>query len=151
MQLVPAGFLIREARAADLPQVLELAKRSGFPMAEGDFAQRLEEIFRQPQHRIFLAADEKGAVKAWIHVHVRYGIEFDPTGELGSFILEPDCRRSKLGAMLVAEAEKWCTHVGCFRLVTRVSPHNPHAQEFYLHQGFSQVKEQKVLQRLIRR
>jgi GNAT superfamily N-acetyltransferase len=151
MQSMPAGFSIREAHAADLPSVLDLAKRSGFPIAPGDFTQRLEEIFRQGNHRIFLAIDAAGKVRAWLHVHVRLGMESDPSGELGSFVLDAECRRTKLGVALVAEAERWCVHVGCCRLVTRVPLGNQDAHDFYAHQGFSQVKEQKVLQRLIRR
>jgi N-acetylglutamate synthase-like GNAT family acetyltransferase len=151
MQLVPTGFSIREAHAADLPGVLDLAKRSGFPIASADFTQRVEEIFRQTNHRIFLAIDDAGKVRAWLHVHVRLGVETDPSGELGSFVLDAECRRSKLGIALVAEAERWCVHVGCFRLVTRVPLGNQDAHDFYAHQGFSQIKEQKVMQRLIRR
>ncbi len=151
MQSIPVGFSIREAHAADLSGVLDLAQRSGFPIAASDFTQRLEEIFRQTNHRIFLAIDEGGKVRAWLHVHVRLGVESNPSGELGSFVLDADCRRTKIGVALVGEAERWCVHVGCFRLMARVPLNNQDAYDFYAHQGFSQVKEQKVLQRLIRR
>ncbi len=151
MQLLPTGFTLREAYISDLSGVIELAKRSGFPISQGDFTQRVQEIFRQTDHRIFLAVDESAQVRAWLHVHVRYGLEFNPTGELGSFVLDPDCRRTKIGPALVAEAEKWCVHSGCFRLVTRIPTENQDAFDFFSHQGFTQIKEQIVMQRLVRR
>ncbi|MER6361958.1 GNAT family N-acetyltransferase [Kitasatospora sp. NPDC001527] len=69
------------------------------------------------------------------------GVPGDGSAELISMWVGPRARGRGVGALLIAEIERWAARRGLATLRLAVMPHNPHARALYERTGFTDTGE----------
>lgn len=135
----------RPASPEDATQLLELLEALGYAATERDLAERLRQIEGQG-HRVFVAEKEGevvGCVQALIDIRLAEG----RVGEIVSLVVKPPARGSGIGKGLLQTATEWLQARGCAQIRVRANENRAEAHQFYLAQGFAEIKRQKVFLR----
>ncbi len=138
---------IRPARIDDAPQLAALATQLGYPSSPAEIAARLRAIFADPSHVVFVADLPGSGARAFAHVHSGIALESGPRAELLGLVTDAALRSRGLGALLVAEAERWARTRGLGTLCVRCNVVRPDAHRFYERLGFQCSKTQKYFRK----
>jgi len=84
-----------------------------------------------------------------MHVFLAFRVESDPFAEIGGFVVTEQHRGRGIGRLLLVAAEDWAKNHGIKKLRVRTRSTRLDAQVFYERLGFSQTKEQPVLDKSI--
>ena len=135
----------RTASPEDVTQLLELLEALGYAANERDLGQRLRQIEGQG-HRVFVAEKDGelvGCVQALIDIRLAEG----RVGEVVSLVVKPPARGTGIGQGLLHEATEWLQAMGCSQIRVRANTIRAEAHQFYIAQGFSETKTQKIFLR----
>lgn len=95
-----------------------------------------------------LVAETGGVVVGWVEVFVHGGILGGTDGaEISGLVVEEGLRGRGIGAALVRAAEEWARARGHARIRVRSNVKRERAHEFYLREGYREVKRQAVFER----
>src|SRR5215467_15776939 len=97
---------IRRARLSDVSAVAELSGQLGYPASEGEMADRLARLIRQPRFgAVLVAEDSAGRIVGWLHVSVTPLLEVCLRAEVNGLVVAAGQRSLGSGARLLEAAE----------------------------------------------
>ena len=132
---------IRPAVATDAEAIARLCGELGYPATAFDIEVRRGAIEHLTEHALFVA-DVDGEVLGWLHACVAHGIEYDRCVEIRGLVVDERARGRRLGAGLLAEAERWALSLGIRTVRVRSRESRERAHRFYLREGYEIAKRQ---------
>jgi len=143
----PLAPQIRQAQMDDAPQIATLATQLGYPSSPEEISARLRSILSDPAHVVYVADVPGSGARGFAHVHAGIALESGPRAELLGLVTDAALRSRGLGALLVAEAERWARARGFDSLCVRCNVVRAHAHRFYERLGFQCSKTQKYFRK----
>jgi GNAT superfamily N-acetyltransferase len=140
-------MIIRASIPKDADAISSLSSQLGYPLPPGEVAPLQASLLQLPDHRVFVAEDEEGRVRGWVHVFISRRLFVPPFAELGGIVVENTNRRSGIGSALLAKAEEWASEVGCLVFRIRTNTKRIDADLFYRDLGYKLSKTQSVYQK----
>jgi N-acetylglutamate synthase-like GNAT family acetyltransferase len=130
---------IRDARLSDAPQLAALMCELGYETTTAEMPRRLRSILKDTRFRTFVAEVDNqisGVIGTLTHASHEHN---DPSGKIVALVVSTKQRRSGIGRLLIAAAEKDFTNRGVTRvsLTTRFTREDAH--EFYAALGYSKT------------
>jgi GNAT superfamily N-acetyltransferase len=138
---------IRQAELDDAEALAALATQLGYPASAAEIRARLQSIFPDPAHVVYVAEVPGSGPRAFAHVHAGMALESGPRAELLGLVTDATMRSRGLGALLVAEAERWARAKGFETLCVRCNVVRADAHRFYERLGFQCSKTQKYFRK----
>jgi len=127
---------IRPITAADAPAVAALSGELGYETEAGDMVARLAAVLAAPEHAVFAAEGDDGAVLGWVHVGARL-LLIDPLSAfVEGLVVAPRERRRGVGRALMAAAEDWARDRGALVIRLRSAASREDAHAFYRELGY---------------
>jgi GNAT superfamily N-acetyltransferase len=143
-----AAFTIRRARASDPEDLARLSTELGYPMTPEEASARLSEIADHADHAL-LVAEARGRVVAWLQVTLPRIFESPRQAEIAGLVVEEEARGLGIGTALVSAAARWARERQCSALRVRSNVIRERAHAFYRRAGFSEIKTQRVFEKLL--
>ncbi len=140
---------IRRATLDDAPFLAALSTELGYPTSSAAAKDRLPPVLGSDDHAVIVAALPDGTVVGWIHVFLALRVESDRFAELGGFVVSEPQRRRGIGKLLLAAAEAWAAGRGVGKLRVRSRTSRADAKLFYERLGFSETKQQRVMDKAL--
>ncbi len=135
---------IRQACAADVDAIAELAKLLGPRSSRDIISDHLGAFEKDPSHYVLVAEDCDGEIVGWLHVFERRVLTSGCVAEIAGIVVSPMHRRCGIGSDLIRAADEWATRRDCGVLITRSDARNQATQVFYPQAGLDAVKPQVV-------
>ena len=145
------NFDIREARAGDMPRVLELIKELAVFEKEPDAVEVKSEDLEQHgfgDNKLFqcFVAEVDGQVEGMALVYPRYSTWKGPVVHLEDLIIDKKMRGSGLGTALLDQVVKYSYELGVKRISWEVLDWNEPAISFYEAKGAKVLRDWDVVQ-----
>lgn len=134
---------IRRAQMDDAEPLATLSTQLGYPSSAAELSARLRAILPDPAHVVFVAEVPGAGPRGFAHLHVGVALQSGERVELLGLVTDAALRSRGLGALLVAEAERWTRDKGFQTLCVRCNVVRPDAHRFYERLGFECSKTQK--------
>ncbi|OGO33713.1 MAG: hypothetical protein A2Z16_00420 [Chloroflexi bacterium RBG_16_54_18] len=141
---------IRQASTADITEIVELSDQLGYPTNVDLVSHRLAEILNKPEHVVWIAELESGAVVGWVHVTRTTWLEIDPFAEIGGLVVDAAHRSQGIGKALLDKAEAWALENSLSSLRVRSNVIRSRAHHFYEEAGYNIIKSQHVFEKKLR-
>ena len=141
------GPRIRHAQLEDAERLASLATQLGYPSTTEEIAARLKRIRLDPSDAVFVADVPGRGASGFAHMHAGIALESGPRAELVGLVTDAGLRSRGLGALLVAEAERWARSKGFASLCVRCNVVRADAHRFYERLGFQCSKTQKYFRK----
>jgi len=127
------------------PDVQRLSEQLGYPLSVTEIENNIKEVMNAEDHTAFIAF-HNGKVVGWIHAFKCVFLESNPFIEIGGLVVDEEHRGKGVGKKLIEKIREWsmAKDVHCIRVRSNVKRKEAH--QFYLNNGFTEVKEQKVFQ-----
>ncbi|HWI93357.1 MAG TPA: GNAT family N-acetyltransferase [Flavisolibacter sp.] len=125
--------------------VQKLSQQLGYALFLNEVENNIKEVILSTDH-IALVAVVDGEVAGWIHAFKAIFLESNPFVEVGGLVVDENYRSQGIGKKLVEQIKQWCTEQKISTLRVRSQVKRKEAHQFYLNNGFSEIKEQKVFQ-----
>jgi GNAT superfamily N-acetyltransferase len=132
---------VRPAEARDAGRIAELFVQLGYPDAPAGLAQRLTALQANGAAEVLVA--ESGArvlgvlvMNVFSPLHVAR-----PWAVISSLVVDQDTRSGGVGAALIARAQQAAEARGCAHLELSCSERRTRAHDFYVSQGFQEVRK----------
>ncbi len=130
------SFTIRPARPEDAPAIQPLLTTLGYPDADAALAARLQTLLGAPDAAVLLA--EQGAVLGVLALHWTMMLHLpDPVARIGTLVVAEEARGRRIGAALVAAAERLALEKGCTRIELTSGRSRTQAHAFYERLGYT--------------
>ena len=142
-----AATRIRPARGEDAARLADLATQLGYPSTAEDIAARLRQIQADPSDAVFVAEVPGRGACGFAHMHAGIALESGPRAELVGLVTDASLRSRGLGALLVAEGERWARFRGFTNMCVRCNVVRADAHRFYERLGFQCSKTQKYFRK----
>lgn len=144
-------FIIREAKAADMPQVLALVKELAVFEKEGNAVEvTVDDLIADGYgaKRLFhcFVAEAESEIVGMALVYPRYSTWKGPVIHLEDLIVTKKMRGSGLGSELLAEVVKYAERLGVKRISWEVLDWNEPAIKFYESKGAKVMRDWDVVQ-----
>lgn len=131
----------RNYKDKDIKVVQGLLYELGYPLSEPELQKNIYEIIKQ--RGVILVAEDGGEVVGSVCVVIDARLAEGVYAEIVSLVVSQPARGKGIGKNLVKEAELWATQkVGKMRV--RANEIRSSAHAFYITQGYSQSKTQKI-------
>jgi GNAT superfamily N-acetyltransferase len=137
---------IRPARASDAATIARLCGELGYAATAVDIEVRRGAIEHSAEH-VLLVAEADGEVTGWLHACVAHAIEHERCVEIRGLVVDERARGQRVGAALVAAAERWARTLGIMRVRVRSRDTRERAHRFYEREGYTVVKMSKVFEK----
>lgn len=127
------------------PAIQKLSQQLGYPLSTHEIEKNITEVISKNDHATFVAI--MGAeVVGWVHAFRSVFLESNPFVEIGGLVVDENHRGKGIGKKLVERIKQWCREkeVSTFRVRSQLKRKEAH--QFYLRNGFAEIKEQKVFQ-----
>jgi GNAT superfamily N-acetyltransferase len=131
----------------DTSEIAALASQLGYPVGDEDARTYLRDIDKDPDHALFVAQSESGAIIGWIHVFRTRRAFTKPHAEVGGLVVDENHRGMGVGGALLEESEQWARREGCSTLLVRSNVVRERARDFYQGAGYSLSKQQNVFKK----
>ena len=127
---------IRPATLADAQALVALMEQLGYPTTAPELEQRLKNIFAQDNYQTLVAVCD-GHVVGMIGLCVRLQYEAnDPYGQIMALVVAQEYRGQRIGARLVAEAERWLQDHRAGRILVNSANTRHATHRFYERLGY---------------
>lgn len=136
---------IRTIREDDLAAVNKLSEQLGYPQSEAATASYISAVLNSSDDYACVAL-EADRIVGWVHGFKTRRIETGTFIEIGGLVVDNECRGKGIGKLLVAAVRNWCQEQGINTLKVRSNVIRQDAHRFYIHQDFTETKEQKVFE-----
>jgi len=134
---------IRRAKAEDVKAITVISREFGYEPTEDEVAASIHDLLPRTDH-IVLVAEDDGAVIAWGHGRINRHIEIARHAELVGLVVTRANRSQGVGSKIVRAVEQWAREQGESSLRVRSSVVRERAHQFYLREGYSELKQQKT-------
>jgi len=138
---------VRLAGSGDLPAIVALCDQLGYPAVEEQVRQRLQQIEQNEDHAVYVVERPGVGVVGWVHVYVRPMLIVGDQAEIGGLVVDESCRRSGVGLLLLARAERWARERDHSGITVRSNAVREGAHAFYRDAGYGEVKVQRVFRK----
>jgi aminoglycoside 6'-N-acetyltransferase I len=141
----PAGFAVRPYRDRDLEEWLRL-RRALWPELSAPAVDQPEDAavwLRRPDAAVFVAERPTGGLAGFVEVGERVyadGCDTSPVAYLEGWFVDPDLRKSGMGAALVRAAEAWARERGYKEFASDALLDNTTSHAAHLALGFTEVE-----------
>ena len=139
---------IRPVREQDYLAVNDLTAQLGYNLPADLTLANIRHILTNSDEHILVACLEDKVI-GWIQVSCFVRLESGPLCEIVGLIVDGQHRSQGVGQLLVRHAMHWSGQKHCRRLRVRSNAVRTATHAFYLHAGFSEIKEQKVFEKTI--
>ncbi len=140
---------IRAARNDDAESLAALATQLGYPTDTETMRRRLDRVRELRVGEVFVGTDASGRVVGWAHGVPRLGLEDEPYVELAGLVVDESARGGGVGAALLRAVEAWTRDQGYARVRVRSNAIRERAHRFYLREGYSEAKQQKLFNKIV--
>ena len=137
------SITLREARAEDLPAVLELYAQPGMDdgrvLTEEQALALFAEFARYPSYRLFVACDERdGCVVGSYALLIMHNLAHrgTPSAIAEDVVVAPDRQGQGIGRRMMAHAVEQARQAGCYKLALSSNRKREAAHAFYESLGF---------------
>jgi GNAT superfamily N-acetyltransferase len=139
---------IRDAKTEDAGWLAELSTQLGYPTTAREVGVRLSKYEGSADERVIVAVDGKTVV-GWTSAAVVDHFYIPRYMEISGLVVDSKSRSRGVGALLIAEVERWAAEkrLGMVRLRTNVVRVDAH--RFYERRGFSRTKTQYTYEKLV--
>jgi len=144
MSAQPATSRMRRATAEDAAEIARLTGELGYAASAEEILHRLRTLTPDASQLVLVMELAPGKLGAWMHAGERLTLESGLRTEIIGLVVDAACRRRKLGATLVAEAERWARQRGAPALAVRSNATRIESHEFYPALGFARSKTQHL-------
>lgn len=127
------------------PAVQKLSQQLGYALFLNEIENNIKDVILSDDH-IALVAIVDEEVAGWIHAFKAVFLESNPFIEIGGLVVDENYRSKGIGKKLVERIKQWCVEKQISILRVRSQVKRKEAHQFYLDNGFSEIKEQKVFQ-----
>ena len=127
------------------PAVQKLSQQLGYPLFLNEIENNIKEVILSDDH-IALVAIVDEEVAGWIHAFKAVFLESNPFIEIGGLVVDENYRGKGIGKKLVESIKQWCVEKQISILRVRSQVKRKEAHQFYMNNGFTEIKEQKVFQ-----
>jgi len=134
-------IIYRSPIASDSDQLHSLYVELGYEINAKDLLYRL---VRSYAHYKIIIAELREIVIGVIEVQINARLTEGRVGEIVSFVISSDYRGQGIGKKLLSLALKYFDESGCDAYVVRANIKRLDAHDFYVSQGFKEIKTQKV-------
>ncbi len=135
----------REAQWTDAAALSRLSQQLGYPITEAAIKQNLIAILQNGNERVLVAVHAKEVI-GWIYVFKKITLESGSFCEIGGLVVDEQSRNKGIGRKLLEDAIQWAREKGDHSLRVRSNVKRKDAHRFYLQQGFTEIKEQKIFE-----
>lgn len=135
----------RTASVDDSNSIRLLSAQLGYEISLADTEANIREVLTSKDHVAFVAVDNEKVI-GWVHAFPTRTIESLPFVELAGLIVDENYRSKGIGKILVERIKEWCIEKNILHLRVRSNVKRKEAHEFYMNNGFTEIKEQKVFQ-----
>jgi len=136
---------IREAIDEDASSIASLSDQLGYTISVEATLQNLQIVNQSPNEMIRVAVHEQKVV-GWIHVFLAVRLESASFCEIGGLVVDQQHRRLGIAKQLIDHIKPWCKKKGANILRVRSNIKRTEAHQFYIQNGFSELKQQKVFE-----
>jgi aminoglycoside 6'-N-acetyltransferase I len=116
------NLIVRPLRESDLSGWFRLRRLLWDGLEEGEHKAEMLDIYEHSDSQLVLVAESgEGGLIGFLEASIRPFVEdchTDNVGYLEGWFVEPEFRRSGVGAKLVAEAENWALRKGCTEMAS---------------------------------
>ena len=141
------NILIRNAELSDAAALAALSAELGYPATPTEMKSRLDTLYSNPHHGIFVA--ELAIIVGWIQISVIESLESELFAEIRGLVVSEPYRGMGIGTQLAITAEAWAIKNGCGRVRVRTNKVRVETLEFYKKRGYVWKKTQEVFDKLI--
>lgn len=142
--------MIRHAEAGDIEEIHEVAMESWKDAYSDIIPEKIieeivddwyseEDLVQQVEDPIFFVAEQDGNIVGFVHASVE-----DEEAQLHRIYLRPESQGRGIGSSLYNRVEEEIREKGGESVRLEVLSENEKGLNFYLHQGFKEVKEEVV-------
>jgi GNAT superfamily N-acetyltransferase len=125
--------------------VQRLSEQLGYPLSLHEIKNNISRVVATNDHAAFIAImDEK--IVGWVHAFKSLFLESKPFIEIGGLVVDETYRNKGIGKKLFERIKQWCVEKQISTLRVRSQLKRKEAHQFYLNNGFTEIKEQKVFQ-----
>ena len=134
---------MRRAAIEDSLSITSLSKELGYDMTPEGTGELIKRISGDSQHMIYVAVADS-AVAGWIHAFITARLESGIFCEIAGMVVSEKYRGKGIGRMLVQHIKDWCHAEKVPVLRVRCNEKRKETHQFYMAQGFRELKTQKV-------
>lgn len=134
---------IREIHENDAAAISQLSLQLGYTLSPFETVNQIKEIAASGDNCAFVALYNKKII-GWIHAFKAMRLETKTFIEIGGLVVYESYRGKGVGKALVERIKAWCVEQKIAALRVRSNTKRSDAHMFYLKNGFTESKEQKV-------
>ncbi len=123
--------------------IAKLSEELGYPLGEDVVRSRMAHLTVLPEHAIIVAELDR-ALCGWVHVHAHRSLVSGERADIYGLVVSREVRRSGIGRMLMAEAERWARERGLDLVVLRSNVQRSESHAFYPAIGYEHFRTQAV-------
>lgn len=136
---------VRQMTTEDAQCVQRLSEQLGYPLSLSEIQNNIKQTTATKDHIAFVGLHE-GEIVGWIHAFKALFLESTPFIEIGGLVVDENYRSKGIGKKLVSRITEWTVEMGIKEIRVRSQVKRKEAHNFYLNNGFKEIKEQKVFQ-----
>lgn len=137
------AIYVRHVSVKDAAQVAALSAELGYPSTVKDTIAYIQAIDKNICDVAYVAVSGE-TVLGWIHVFYTIRLESGPFCEIGGLVVSRNAHGRGIGRLLVDKAKKWSAERNIDKLRVRSNVLRSGAHAFYLRNGFTEYKQQRV-------
>lgn len=138
-------FVICEMNTDHAASVTHLSKQLGYKISIAETANNIQLLLNKKDTEAFVAVHENNIV-GWISVAYIVTVSSSPFCEIRGLVVDEAYRKKNIGKLLIEKVKQWCRAQNCERLRLRCNMKRKETHDFYLHLGFTKMKEQTVFE-----
>ena len=136
---------IRNISIEDSEEVNDLSLQLGYQLSVAKTKEQIEKVISNESHCAFVAVSEERVI-GWIHAFVALSIESKSFVEIGGLVVDENYRSFGTGKKLIEKIKEWAVSKKVNTLRVRTNTKRLKTRVFYLRNGFTEIKEQKIFQ-----
>ena len=136
---------LRKMSMEHAQDVCRLSDQLGYPLSTTQIENNINEITSSENYAAFVALYNQQIVGC-IYAFRALLIESKPFIEIGGLIVDENFRNSGIGKKLVEKIKVWALENAINEVRVRSNVLRNEAHKFYLNNGFTEMKQQKVFQ-----
>ena len=136
---------VRNISPEDAAHVKRLSEQLGYSISLEETSANIKEVMILKNHVAFVAIANHEII-GWVHAFKTTTIESLPFIEMAGLVVDDRHRSKGIGKLLTDQIKQWCIQQNVPLLRVRSNVIRKEAHKFYLNNGFTEIKEQKVFQ-----
>jgi GNAT superfamily N-acetyltransferase len=136
---------IRNITIEDSEEVNDLSLQLDYQLSVAETKEQIDRVISTESHCAFVAVSEERVI-GWIHAFVALAIESKSFIEIGGLVVDEKYRSHGIGKKLIEKIKEWAVSKKINTLRVRTNTKRLKTHAFYLRNGFTEIKEQKIFQ-----